>query len=138
MTAKIIVKCIIYNQELDRFLLVQRSSDDDTGAETWENAGGNIEDGESPEDAAAREVREETGITDIDISRVAYVSLLDGEPPALLIVYLCLTNTADVRISFEHKAYVWADEQQCRSLLPGAIISDFERNKIFDVMRSAT
>ena len=45
MTAKIIVKCIIYNRALNRFLLVQRCENDHTGANTWENAGGNIEDG---------------------------------------------------------------------------------------------
>ena len=59
MTAKIIVKCIIYNRALNRFLLVQRCENDHTGANTWENAGGNIEDGETPEDAVFREVKEE-------------------------------------------------------------------------------
>jgi len=135
MTAKIIVKCIIYNRELNRFLLVQRCQDDDTGADTWENAGGNIESGETPEAAAAREVREETGITDIAIKKVAYIALLEGELPDLLIVYLCETNTENVRLSFEHQAYIWADVEQCRELLPKAIVSDFDDNGIFDILR---
>ena len=135
MTAKIIVKCIIYNRELNRFLLVQRCQDDDTGADTWENAGGNIESGETPEAAAAREVREETGITDIAIKKVAYIALLEGELSDLLIVYLCETNTENVRLSFEHQAYIWADEEQCRELLPKAIVSDFDDNGIFDILR---
>lgn len=45
MTAKIIVKCIIYNRTLNRFLLVQRCENDYTGANTWENAGGNNQGG---------------------------------------------------------------------------------------------
>lgn len=135
MIAKIIVKCIIYNRELNRFLLVQRCQDDDTGADTWENAGGNIESGETPEAAAAREVREETGITDIAIKKVAYIALLEGELPDLLIVYLCETNTENVRLSFEHQAYIWADVEQCRELLPKAIVSDFDDNGIFDILR---
>ena len=49
MIAKIIVKCIIYNKSLNRFLLVRRCDSDDVGAGTWENAGGNIEAGETPE-----------------------------------------------------------------------------------------
>ena len=134
MIAKIIVKCIIYNRELNRLLLVQRSPDDDTGAGTWENTGGNIEEGESPEDAVMREVREETGITDIEIKKVAYVSILEGELPDLLIVYLCETQSSSVEISFEHQAYVWADEQQCRSLLPRPIVSDFDNNGIFELL----
>ena len=135
MTAKIIVKCIIYNRSLNRFLLVQRCGNDDTGANTWENAGGNIEDGETPEAAVFREVKEETGITDIEIKHIAYVSILEGEPPDLLIVYLCETATETVKVSFAHQAYIWADEAQCRSLLPKAIISDFEKNHVFDILR---
>lgn len=135
MTAKIIVKCIIYNRALNRFLLVQRCQNDDTGANTWENAGGNIEDGETPGDAVFREVKEETGITDIEIKKIAYVSILEGELPDLLIVYLCETATENVTVSFEHQAYIWADEEKCRELLPKAIISDFEKNHVFDILR---
>lgn len=135
MTAKIIVKCIIYNRALNRFLLVQRCENDHTGANTWENAGGNIEDGETPEDAVFREVKEETGITDIEIKKIAYVSILEGELLNLLIVYLCKTAAKNVTVSFEHQAYVWADEAQCRELLPKAIIRDFEKNHVFDILQ---
>ena len=136
MTAKIIVKCIIYNRTLNRLLLVHRCENDDTGANTWENAGGNIEDGETPEAAVFREIKEETGITDIEIKKIAYVSILEGELPDLLIVYLCETATENVTVSFEHQAYIWADEEQCRALLPKAIISDFEKNRVFDILRN--
>ena len=134
MIAKIIVKCIIYNKSLNRFLLVRRCDADDIGAGTWENAGGNIEAGETPEDAVRREVREETGITDIRIDRIAYVAILERELPDFLIVYLCETETENIKISFEHKDYVWADEKKCRELLPGAIIRDFEEYKVFDIL----
>lgn len=135
MIAKIIVKCIIYNSDLNRVLLIQRSKNDNTGANTWENTGGNIEPGETPEDAVIREIREETGITDIEIKNIAYIAILDGEIPDLLIVYLCETHTESVKISFEHQAFLWADEQQCKSLLPKHIISDFENNNIFKLLR---
>lgn len=113
----------------------QRCENDHTGANTWENAGGNIEDGETPEAAVFREVKEETGITDIEIKKIAYVSILEGELPDLLIVYLCETPTVNVTVSFEHQAYVWADEAKCRELLPKAIISDVEKNQVFDTLR---
>ena len=32
----------------------------------------------------------------------------------------------------EHLAFVWADEQKCRELLPKEIVDDFEKNKIFE------
>lgn len=137
MIAKIIVKCIIYNRSLNRFLLIRRSGDDDIDAGTWENAGGCVEQGEVPEASAVREVREETGIVDIRIGRVAYVVLLDKEreTPDLLIVYLCETDSQDVRLSSEHQDFIWADEKQCWALLPKPIISDFERNGVFEILR---
>ncbi|MCR4796485.1 MULTISPECIES: NUDIX domain-containing protein [Ruminococcus] len=135
MIAKIIVKCIIYNKELGRFLLVKRSKNDDIGADTWENTGGNIENGETPEEAAIREISEETGITDIEIKNIAYITILEGELPDLLIVYLCETHTKAVKLSSEHQEHIWADEQQCRSLLPEAIINDFENNNVFYLLR---
>ena len=62
MDAYIVSKSVLYNSKLDKFLLVQRSSDDDIGADSWENVGGNLEDGETPEEAMKREIREEVGI----------------------------------------------------------------------------
>lgn len=42
---------------------------------TWEIAGGHIEDGESPYDAAKRELMEETGAIDFDLNCVATYSV---------------------------------------------------------------
>ena len=132
MKADIIVKGIIFNKELKRILLVQRSNEDPIGAGTWENAGGNIEQGESPEEAIKREIREETGITEVRIEKVAYVTLVNGEKPYLIIAYLCEALTQTVNISDEHQAFLWADKEECRKMLPKAIIDDFENNHIFE------
>lgn len=83
-----------------------------------------------------REIKEETGITEIHIKKIAYISILKGKLPNLLIVYLCETHTEYVDISVEHQAYIWADEQQCRQLLPKSIIDDFDNNKVFDVLNN--
>ena len=81
-----------------------------------------------------REIREETGITDISIERVAYVTLVNGKKPYLIIAYLCETLTEAVTLSDEHQAFIWADEETCKELLPEEIINDFERNKIFECL----
>lgn len=134
MQADIVVKSIIYNRKLNKFLLIQRCNRDDVGAGTWENAGGNVECGEKPEDAMKREIWEETGIadTDIKIERVAYVTLVNAKKSYLIIAYFCEALTEEVVLSAEHQAYVWADEQKCRELLPREIIEDFEKNRIFE------
>lgn len=132
MKADIIVKGIIFNRNLGKVLLIQRSGNDPTGASTWENAGGNIECGEIPEEAMKREIMEETGIAEITIERVAYVTLVNAEEPYLIIAYLCEAQTENVTLSNEHQAFKWADEDECRNMLPKAIIDDFEKHKIFE------
>ncbi len=134
MNADIVVKSIILNKRLNKFLLIQRSKKDSIGANTWENAGGNIECGENPEEAMKREIIEETGITDINIERVAYVTLVYGKKPYLIIAYLCETLTQEVILSDEHQAFIWADKKECIELLPKEIIDDFEKNRIFECM----
>ncbi len=134
MKADIIVKSIIVNTKRNRILLVQRSKSDDTGANTWENAGGNVECGETPEEAMLREIREETGITEVTIDRVAYVTLVNGEKPYLIIAYLCETCAEEIALSSEHQAYIWADAKDCKNMLPAGIVEDFENNKIFEYM----
>lgn len=134
MTADIVTKSIILNRKLKKFLLLKREKQDSIGANTWENAGGNVECGEELEEAMKREIREETGITDISIERVAYITLVNGKKPYLIIAYLCETLTESVTLSNEHQAFIWADEETCKELLPEEIITDFERNKIFECL----
>ena len=138
MIAKLNAKAIIYTKGLNRLLLLKRCDSDDVGAGTWENVGGNFEDGETPEEALCREVREETGITDYKIIKIAYAVILDNELPDLLIVYLCETETEEIKLSFEHQDYVWADEAMCRELLPKAIVDDYERNGVFEILERGT
>lgn len=138
MKADIIVKSIIFNRNLGKVLLIQRSGNDPTGANTWENTGGNIEYGEIPEEAMKREIREETGITEIIIERVAYVTLVNAKEPYLIIAYLCEAKTEAVTLSNEHQAFIWADKDECRNMLPKAIIDDFEKNKIFEYIYGGT
>lgn len=133
MTAEIVSKGIIYNPKLKRVLLLQRCTTDDTGAGTWENAGGNIEEGETPETALIREIREETGLSDVVVKRVAYVAIMPHKP-VLIIVYLCLTESKNVSLSSEHDAYIWADKNDCLHLLPDGIKNDFQNNNILDIL----
>lgn len=136
INADIVVKSILRNKILNRVLLIQRCDTDSVGANTWENAGGNVENGETLEEALRREIKDEVGLMDITIERVAYCTLVRGEFPCLIIVYLCETSEDVVTLSEEHQAYLWADKEECIALLPNEIIADFESNKIFEYIKA--
>lgn len=133
MKADIVTKGIVWNSNINRILIVQRSNTDSVGANTWENIGGNLEEGETLEEGLSREISEEVGITDIVIRKVAYITLVNGDSPYLIIAYLCETKSEVVNLSLEHQSYLWADEAECRNRLPKAILDDFDKNGIWSL-----
>ena len=58
---------VLLMDELSRVLLFQGQDPSNPSDIYWCPVGGGIEPGESPEDAARREVREETGLIDFDL-----------------------------------------------------------------------
>ncbi|MBN3040054.1 MAG: (deoxy)nucleoside triphosphate pyrophosphohydrolase [Candidatus Omnitrophica bacterium] len=72
----------------DRFLLAQRNKEDKY-ADLWEFPGGKVEEGESREEAVAREIKEEL---DLDIEVQGFLRAFEDESPVLKIkvfLYLC-------------------------------------------------
>ncbi len=99
----------------------------------WEFAKGHIEEGENQEEAAKREIEEETGIKDIKIipGFKEYIKYffrksydLEGEAKKkapwvfkLVVFYLAETKTEDVKISKEHKGFLWLPYEQAMKRL---------------------
>ena len=79
----------------------------------WDFVKGNIEKGETFKQTVLREVREETGITDINFvggfeDKVEYFYQRDGEVIHKEVVFfLASTKTGDVTLSHEHRDYIW-------------------------------
>ncbi len=92
----------------------------------WEFAKGHIEQGESDEETIRREVKEETGIKDVNIipgfkqyikyffrqykESVSEEDKKSAKTPwifKLVVFYVVQTNTKDVKISHEHIDFVW-------------------------------
>jgi 8-oxo-dGTP pyrophosphatase MutT (NUDIX family) len=89
----------------------------------WDFAKGNIEAGETEHQAAVREIREETGIADVEFvdgfsHKISYRyrkarRLVNKE----VTLFLAKTRTRDVTISHEHIGYAWKKYDDAAKLL---------------------
>lgn len=79
----------------------------------WDFVKGNIEKGESLQQTVIREIREETGIIDVEFvdgfeDKIEYHYQRDGDLVHKEVVFfLAKTKTTDVKISHEHLGFVW-------------------------------
>jgi len=100
---QIVQQAIILNRQ-GQILILRRPEG------VWQFAGGRLEKGERWDDGLRREVREETGITDLEIVSVLMVDNFEWESQQLYSIYfLCRAHTTAVRLSHEHIEYRWLD-----------------------------
>jgi 8-oxo-dGTP pyrophosphatase MutT (NUDIX family) len=106
---------VIFRKEGDKiyYLLLHYPSSSKTKRGYWDLPKGHIEKGEKIEDTAKREVREETGLTDISFvggfkEGIKYFFRLKGENIFKIVTFLLAeTRIKEVKISFEHIGAEW-------------------------------
>jgi len=84
----------------------------------WDFPKGHVEKGETEQQTATRELREETGITDVKLldgfrGRVQYSFRRgDRNVKKQVVYYLAQTPIARVKLSWEHQGYEWLPRQE--------------------------
>lgn len=108
----IAVGAVIVNRQTGKTLLVKRSGAAGINEGRWEIVYGRIDQHEDLVDAVNREVREETGIQQLEITKLLRIwHIYRGEKEADKEVYgltfYCETDQEEITLSSEHTEYQW-------------------------------
>ena len=122
---------IIFNRKA---LIIQRSADDNVGANTWEFAGGKLDFGEDLEVALKREIQEEVGL-EVSINKLLYATTFKTHEYRQLVIlaYLCIATDNNVNLSAEHQNYLWADKNKILDLLPEPLINTLNQYDVWNL-----
>lgn len=112
---KIIVAGLIEHQ--GKFLIIQRSANEEVFPNLWEIPSGKREQFESSKDALVREIKEEV---DVDIESISPVDVFEFKVEkesevrdSTQISFLCRpTNEPKVKLSDEHQNFAWISESE--------------------------
>ena len=97
------------------FLLLQYKRD---GREWWDYVKGHREAGETEIETTLRELKEETGLTDVEVvpgfkTWIKFFFKENGRTVAKIVdFYLVEAKTKEVKLSFEHAGYDWLSYEQ--------------------------
>ena len=104
---------LCYIERGDRWLMLHRvKKKNDINHDKWIGVGGKFEDKESPEECMLREAREETGLTEADISLFHFMDLTyyRGAPCRLEVYAGRLKGPAQVQ--GEENQLIWQDAKE--------------------------
>lgn len=92
--------------------------------------------GEDLKGALKREVKEEVNL-EIDVSKLLYATTFKTSEyrQVVILTYLCTAYNNDVKLSPEHKDFMWANKKQMIELLAKPIINDIESNSVWDYLK---
>lgn len=104
----------VYAMRGSQILMLERAAGMMTGF--WSVPGGIVDPGETPQEAAARELFEEAGLTPTGLLWLITAVPLKGYGMDLLSIrYACQCDAGDVQLSHEHSDWCWVDPATYRS-----------------------
>jgi 8-oxo-dGTP diphosphatase len=124
---KFLQKCVVYHPADNRFLVLQRSDNDEARPGCWDLPGGNVKYGEQHDHALLREINEETGLS-ISNFLVRYVKTryLPGEDRYWLFLgHTAQATSVEVTLSGEHQAFRWVKPSEFIALDSASYLRTF-------------
>ena len=119
------IGALLCSSSNDKYLLLRRSKEKDFASGVWECVTGRVDQGESFEDAAYREIQEELGVAaqiDFIIGTTHFYRGDEAPENELLgVIYYCsIDDQAMISISTEHSECRWVTADEAYSLLSAA------------------
>ena len=116
-----VVDCYIYRRTDDGilFLLMKRNLNK-IYEHLWQGVAGKIEEGETSSDAAIRELKEETGLSPVNMFVADHVSKfyeVHGDRINLVPVFGIEVDSEIINLSEEHISYKWVDINEALNTL---------------------
>ena len=125
-----VVVTAIIEKENGKMLLIKRSPKSEL-PNCWEDVGGRLKQSEHPEEGLRREIKEETGIKDIEIVKplTTFHAFRKGikkkENEIIGIAYWCKTRTSEVTLSDEHIDYQWIFPEDAMNITGHPILRNY-------------
>ncbi|MHA2247176.1 MAG: NUDIX domain-containing protein [Candidatus Hodarchaeales archaeon] len=116
------IGAIIESSKSGKILLLHRAPTLDFASDQWDDVGGRMQQFENPEETLQREVKEETGISQIVIIKPIDVSHYfrgskNADNEMIVITYWCKTTSDEVTLSTEHDDFRWVSPEDALSLI---------------------
>lgn len=113
-TVEVVSSAVVCNGKV---LMLRRPDDARSFPGAWSLVAGKIEKGEAPEDAARREIMEETQISVSEpVSRCDYVLVREGETIWKVHPFMYRVDRAEPKLNKENKEFRWVDPEEIRIL----------------------
>lgn len=118
---KFLQKVVIFHPtDSNKILILKRAIDSYSRPGDWDFAGGNVLFGELHNESIMREVKEETGLSLINLTPIQIITRFNRESSIyyLFITYIAKAPTAEITLSHEHTDYKWVTREEFTALNP--------------------
>jgi len=112
----------------EKFLILQRA-EDESSAGRWCFPGGRIEEDETAEEAALREVKEETGL-EAEVLEQGETFNAEGELGTWRIYPFLMSAGGDISLNYEHSSFEWATRAEIEEF---DTLGDMKALEVFDI-----